>query len=300
LLESGHGSAPALLPAASRLFARHGHFHGHRARVCASTGGLCYRRGYVTSSPIHYAPVLLFVACASCAPKPAPASLTVAAAADLNFALDQVSREFRAGYPQVALEINYGSSGNFYTQLRNQAPFDIFLSADVDYPRKLAADGIGVRDSIFVYGVGRLAVWVPAASPLDPATALRSPALRHLAIANPEHAPYGRAAEAALRSMGLYATVEKKLVMGENIAQTLQFVESGAADAGIIALSLAVAPSLRGAGRYWEIPLDAYPKIEQGGIIIKASAAASAFRAFLMGDKGRLTFKEFGFYVPGK
>lgn len=261
---------------------------------------LCYRRGYVTRSPIHYVVALVFLAFASCAPKPAPASLTVAAAADLNFALEPVSREFRAGHPRVALRIDYGSSGNFYTQLRNRAPFDLFLSADVEYPRKLAAEGIGVRDSVFVYGVGRIAVWVPAASPLDPATALRSPTLRHLAIANPQHAPYGRAAEAALRSLGLYATVEKKLVMGENIAQTLQFVESGAADAGIVALSLALAPSLRAAGRYWEIPLDAYPKIEQGGIIIKASPAASELRAFLMDARGRRILKEFGFYAPGE
>ena len=239
------------------------------------------------------------MALGACAPRPSPRSLTVAAAADLNFALEQVTREFRTGHPEVELKINYGSSGNFYTQLRNQAPFDVFLSADLEYPRKLASEGIGAADSVFVYAVGRIVVWVPAASPLDPATALRDPSVRHVAVANPQHAPYGRAAEAALRSMGLYATVEKKLVLGENISQTLQFVESGAADVGIVALSLALAPSMRKAGRYWEIPITAYPKMDQGGIILKPSQAASQFRAFLLDAAGRRVLKQFGFYLPG-
>ncbi|HXB73990.1 MAG TPA: molybdate ABC transporter substrate-binding protein [Candidatus Acidoferrales bacterium] len=237
---------------------------------------------------------------AACAPRPASRLLTIAAAADLNFALEQVTREFRAGHPEVELRINYGSSGTFYTQLRNRAPFDVFLSADVEYPRKLAGEGIGAADSVFIYAMGRIVVWVPAGSPLNPATALRDPAVRHVAIANPQHAPYGRAAEAALRRLGLYDTVEKKLVMGENIAQTLQFVESGAAEVGIVALSLAQAPAVRAAGRYWEIPIAAYPKLEQGGIILKPSPAASEFRAFLLGAAGRRVLKQFGFYLPGE
>ena len=111
------------------------------------------------------------------------------------------------------------------------------------------------------------------------------PALKHVAIANPQHAPYGRAAQAALRSLGVYQSVEPKLVLGENIAQTLQFVESGAADAGIVALSLALAPPVRARGRYWEIPLDAYPRMEQGGIILKDSKAARDFRDFLLSGR---------------
>ena len=258
-----------------------------------------YQSGcFCAPSPAWLACVLL--AAAACAPRPASHSLTIAAAADLNFALEQVSREFRTDHPQVALVINYGSSGTFYTQLRNRAPFDVFLSADVEYPRKLASEGIGAADSVFTYAVGRIVVWVPADSPLDPATALREPSVRHVAIANPQHAPYGRAAEAALRSMGLYDTVEKKLVLGENISQTLQFVESGAAEVGIVALSLAQAPSVRAAGRYWEIPIAAYPKLEQGGIILKPSPAASAFRAFLLDARGRRALKQFGFYLPGE
>jgi molybdate transport system substrate-binding protein len=218
----------------------------------------------------------------------------------LNFALEEVSREFRKLHPATDLKIAYGSSGNFYTQLLNHAPFDIFLSADVEYPRKLAQQGLAPADSVFVYGVGRIVVWVTAQSPLDPATALRSPALRHLAIANPQHAPYGRAAEQAMRSMGVYDSVEGKLVLGENIAQTFEFVQSGAADAGIVAMSLAIAPSVRGQGRYWEIPLDAYPKIEQGGIILKDSPEARDFRTWLLAPDGRQLLKRFGFYLPGE
>jgi molybdate transport system substrate-binding protein len=244
--------------------------------------------------------LLLVLFCAACAPHHPAQKLTVAAAADLNFALPEMMRQFRAAGAAVELQIAYGSSGNFYAQIGNGAPFDVFLSADVAYPRKLAAGGIGVGNSVFTYAVGRLVVWVPAASPLDPATALREASVKHIAIANPQHAPYGRAAEAALRSLGLYQTVEPKLVLGENIAQTLQFVESGAAEAGIVAMSLAVAPPVRARGRYWEIPPDAYPRIEQGGIILKDSPAARDFRGFLLSAAGRRILKQYGFFVPGE
>jgi molybdate transport system substrate-binding protein len=238
--------------------------------------------------------------CAACAPHPSSQKLAVAAAADLNFALPEIARQFHAAAPAVELQVAYGSSGNFFAQIGNGAPFDVFLSADVAYPRKLAAAGLGAGNSIFTYAVGRLVVWVPAASPLDPATALRQPSVKHVAIANPQHAPYGRAAQAALRTLGLYQTVGPKLVLGENVAQTLQFVESGAADAGIVALSLALAPPVRARGRYWEIPLEAYPRVEQGGIIMKDSPAARDFRAFLLSAAGRRTLKQYGFFVPGE
>jgi molybdate transport system substrate-binding protein len=229
-----------------------------------------------------------------------PHKVSIAAAADLQFALEGISGAFRAAHPDVDVQVAYGSSGNFYAQICNQAPFDVFLSADVEYPRKLVQDGIGARDSLFVYAAGRIVVWVPASSPLDPATALRAASVRHVAIANPQHAPYGRAAEAALRSMGVYDSVVGKLVLGENVAQTLEFVQSGAADVGIVALSLALAPPVRGQGRYWEVPAEAYPKIEQGGLILKDSKAAREFRAFLLGAGGRRILKEYGFFLPEK
>jgi molybdate transport system substrate-binding protein len=250
-------------------------------------------------------PACLWLVLAGCARLTGPQTLTIAAAADLNFALERISSDFRTAHPEVAVRVSYGSSGNYYAQLRNHAPFDLFLSADVDYPRKLAGEGIGIADSLFVYAVGRIVVWVPAGSPLDPAKVLRDSSrrgssLRHLAIANPQHAPYGRAAVAALHSLGAYDSVERKLVLGENIAQTLQFVESGAADAGIVALSLALAPPMRAKGRYWEIPLTAYPKIEQGGIILKPSRAASDFRSCLTDAAGRRILKQYGFLAAGE
>jgi molybdate transport system substrate-binding protein len=214
--------------------------------------------------------------------------------------MPEIARQFRAASPAVELQIAFGSSGNFFAQIGNGAPFDVFLSADVAYPRKLASAGFGTGNSVFSYAVGRLAVWVPAASPLDPATALREASVKHVAIANPQHAPYGRAAQAALRTLGLYQAVEPKLVLGENIAQTLQFVESGAAEAGIVALSLALAPPVRARGRYWEIPPDAYPRIEQGGIILKDSPAARDFRAFLLSAGARRILQQYGFFVPGE
>ena len=238
---------------------------------------------------------------AACATPPLKASkITIAAAADLNFAMPEIARQFGAARPAIELEIAYGSSGNFFAQISQRAPFDVFLSADVEYPRKLASAGVATGTPVFTYAVGRLVVWVPAASPLDPATALREPSLKHLAIANPQHAPYGRAAQAALRTLGLYPGLEPKLVLGENIAQTLQFVESGAADAGIVAMSLAQAPPMRARGRYWEIPLDAYPRMEQGGIILKDSQPARDFRAFLLSAGGRRILRQYGFFVPGE
>jgi molybdate transport system substrate-binding protein len=241
-------------------------------------------------------PLLLFAACTR--PPAQPRTLAVAAAADLSFAMEEVSLAFARARPGAEIKATFGSSGNFYAQIRNGAPFDVFLSADMNYPRKLAADGIGVPGSLFRYGVGRIVVWVPSASRLDPSTVLRDSSLRRLAIANPEHAPYGAAAVAAMRSLGVYDALANKLVMGENITQTFGFVQSGAADAGIVALSLAMAPSAKGKGRYWEIPPDAYPPIEQGGILLKDTPDARGFRQFLTGLPGRAILRRFGFSLP--
>jgi molybdate transport system substrate-binding protein len=234
-----------------------------------------------------------------------PEKVTVAAAADLEFALPDVLRQFHAAYPGTEVSAVYGSSGNFYSQISNGAPFDLFLSADFQYPRQLAQQGLALPDSLFTYAVGRIVVWAPAASALDVERlgihALESDSVQHIAIANPQHAPYGRAAEAALRSLGIYDGVAPKLVLGENVAQTLEFVQSGAAQAGIVALSLALAPAVRGQGKYWEIPLDAYPRLEQGGAILaraRGSQAAARLRDFLLDAPGRRILKQYGFFLP--
>jgi len=244
-------------------------------------------------SSIRYGTLVAITALllASCGRRPA-VSLTVAAAADLQFALNQVADEYRTKHPGVDLRVVYGSSGNFYTQIRNGAPFDMFLSADIDYPRRLA----GARaDAVFPYAVGRIVVWVPAQSRFDPATVLQGSGLEHLAIANPEHAPYGRAAESALRSMGRYDALKPKLVLGENIAQTFQFVQTGAADAGIVALSLVLVAQVRGEGRYWEVQQLLYPPLEQGGILLHDTEPARTFRDTLLSESGRHTLAHFGF-----
>lgn len=238
---------------------------------------------------------------------PTAATVTLAAAADLKFAMDDLVMKFTKLHSTITVNVTYGSSGNFFSQLSNGAPFDMFLSADADFPRQLAAAGHVLADSEFFYAVGRIVLWVPQASSLDVQrlgiAALKDPSVRHIAIANPRHAPYGRAAEAALRSLGVYDDVKAKLVFGENVAQTAQFVESGAADAGIIALGLAMAPAMQQAGRYWEVPLDAYPRMDQGGVIMKAArdpAAARALREFVLSPPGRATLKRYGFAPPGE
>jgi molybdate transport system substrate-binding protein len=229
----------------------------------------------------------------------------VAAAADLNVALGELITQFRAAH-DVDVTVSYGSSGTFYAQLLNQAPFDLFLSADLEYPRQLAARGLTVPDGEFLYGIGRLVVWVPNASPLDVQRdgieALADPRVTHIAIANPQHAPYGRAAIAALRGSGLYDAVKSKIVNGENVAQAMQFAQSGAADAGVVALSLVLAPNAKDSGRWAEIPLRLYPRMEQGGTILKWAGdleSARALRAFVLGAEGRAVLKRYGFFLPG-
>ena len=207
----------------------------------------------------------------------------------------------------VDVDASYGSSGTFYAQLLNQAPFDVFLSADLEYPRQLAARGLTLEGGEFQYAVGRLVVWVPSSSSLDVGhtglQGLAAASIARVSIANPDHAPYGRAAVAALHSAGVYDAVRPKLVFGENVAQALQFVQSGAADAGIVALSLALAPAARDAGRYAEIPLDQYPRIDQGGTILKWAAdvdAARALRAYVLSADGRAVLRQYGFFLPNE
>lgn len=169
----------------------------------------------------------------------------VAAASDLQFALREIETKFEVGHPGVSVEVIYGSSGNLYAQLSNKAPFDLFLSADISYPRLVEA-GLAAQDTEFSYAVGHIVLWVLQSSQLDldklGMRALADPTVKKIAIANPRHAPYGRAAEAAMKSLELYDDVKDRLVLGENIAQAAQYVESGAADVGILALSLCSPP----------------------------------------------------------
>jgi molybdate transport system substrate-binding protein len=261
--------------------------------------------------PALLAAGLLLVGVSGCARTPTPGpsgrEVRVAAAADLKFALDEAAAEFMAREADIRVTVTYGSSGTLYAQLTNDAPFDLFLSADLDYPRKLIEQGRAARESEFLYAVGHLVVWVPNGSGLDldrlGTRAVADPTVRKVALANPKTAPYGRAAEAALKSQGVYDGVKDKLVFGENVAQTAQFAESGAADVALIALSLAMSPAMKGKGRYWLVPLDAYPPLEQGGVILtgaRDAEAAQSFQAFLMGRDGRAVLERHGFTRAGE
>jgi molybdate transport system substrate-binding protein len=231
--------------------------------------------------------------------------IRIAAAADLKFAMGELSESFesRTG---TKLNVTYGSSGNFFSQLQNAAPFDLFFSADIEYPRKLEAAGFAEQGTLFKYAVGRIVIWTSADAKIDVAkqgwNALLDASIEKIAIANPEHAPYGRAAVAALIKSGIYESVKAKLVYGENISQAAQFVQSGNAQAGIVAMSLAVSPAMRD-GKRWEIPAEMHPAIQQGAVILKAAKnknAARAFLEFVMSESGRATLAKHGFEIPQK
>jgi molybdate transport system substrate-binding protein len=243
---------------------------------------------------------------ASASPTPGARRVRIAAAADLKFALDEIITRYKATQPGVDITVTYGSSGNFFQQLSNKAPYDLFLSADAEYPKKLVEAGQAVKGSEFLYARGRIVLWVRNDSTLDierrGLNALLDPAVQKVAIANPRVAPYGRAAEAALKSAGIYDQVQDRLVLGENIAQTAQFAESGAADVGLIALSLAAAPAMKDKGRYSPVPAELHPPIEQGGAILawaEDPAATRAFRDYLVGG-GLSVLEHYGFDVPVK
>jgi molybdate transport system substrate-binding protein len=229
--------------------------------------------------------------------------IRVAAAADLKFALGDLAAQYekQAG---TRLDVTYGSSGNFFSQIQNGAPFDVFFSADIDYPRKLEAAGLAEPGTLYEYAVGRIVIWMPGDSKIDLTNqrwnALLNPAVQKIAIANPEHAPYGRAAIAALGKAGIYEQVAAKLVYGENISQAAQFVQSGNAQAGIVALSLAVSPAMK-EGKRWLIPSDMHPPIEQAGILLKSAKnkpSARAFLDFVQSETGRATLAKYGFSFP--
>ncbi len=235
-------------------------------------------------------------------PSPAAPSgtLRIAAASDLRFALEEVLNGFRAANPGLKVDAVYGSSGNFFAQIREGAPFDVFLSADSEYARRLGGESLS--EAPFPYAIGRLALVVRKETGLDPkgfGELLKSPTIRRIAIANPAHAPYGRAAEAALRTWRVYDAVEVKLVFGDSVSQAAQFMDTGAAQAGLVALSLARAKASDLA--FAEVPEGVHPPLDQSGVILKRTKsmdAARAFQKFLTGNPGRAVLSGHGFGLP--
>ncbi len=239
--------------------------------------------------------------------------LKIAAAADLTSVMPKLSAAFERE-TGTHLSVSLGSSGNFFAQIRNGAPFDVFLSADQSYPEKLQDSGLTVPGTLSTYARGKLVLWVPNGSRLpfsrnkdgiltDDLNQLAGAAVHKIAIANPEHAPYGRAAVAALEHYGIYEKVKSKLILGENISQTAQFAESGNADAALISDSIALTQAMKLKGTSILLPQESYPPLDQAAIVLQSSqkqGEARRFVEFLQSVQAKAIFREFGFEVSLK
>lgn len=236
--------------------------------------------------------------------------ITVAAAADLNFALKEIAQKYE-GKSGTKVRLTFGSSGTFFTAIQNGAPYDVYFSADFDYPKQLEAAGLTEPGTLYEYALGRLVLWAPKTSRLnvnDGMRLLTDASVRKIAIANPKHAPYGRAAEQAMKAAGVYEKAAPKLVLGENISQAAQFAQTGNADVGLIALALVIHPSNNAQGgapgtegKYWLVPPEMYTPIRQAAVVIKNSRqkdAAKKFLEYVKSDEARAILKKFGFEKP--
>ena len=230
--------------------------------------------------------------------------INVAAAADLSAALEEVASNYekRTG---VKVKLSFGASGALTQQIQNGAPFDVFFSADMDYPKQLIAGGLADAATLYRYAVGQLVLWVPKDSPLDVEhkgmDVLLDPSVKKISFANSQHAPYGRAAVAALQHYGLYQKVSDRVVLGENVSQAAQFVESGNAQAGFVALAHATASAMQGKGKYWVVPAEAYPQLDQGVVLISRSVHerdAAAFLEFVKTGEVAALLQRYGFISP--
>jgi molybdate transport system substrate-binding protein len=213
----------------------------------------------------------------------------IAAASNLQPALDELLHDL-----PVKAEVSYGSSGQLLRQVQEGAPFDVFLSADLELARRAAR----APGDVFRFGDGRLAVWAPDDSPVDPAdglAAVGAQGVGRVAVADPDHVPYGRAALAALQSAGVADAVQGRLVLGESVAQALELARSGGADAAVVALSLVVAPQLEGEGRWAEVPASTYPPVEQGGVLLSDGGRAAAVRDALLDEDGQALLARYGY-----
>lgn len=251
-------------------------------------------------------PALLFILWLLVCPLAKAEEITIAAASDMSFVFQELVPDFEKETGNK-VRLSLGSSGNLYSQIQNGAPFDLFFSADLGYPKKLESEGFAVGGSVYEYAVGRIVLSALKDSAIDVQklgmNALLHPSVRKIAIANPRHAPYGAAAISAIRHFQLYDRTKDKLVYGENVSQAAQFVESGAAEIGVIALSLALSPQLQKKGSFWEIPAKAYPSLKQAAVILKQaknSKPAEAFLRYLQQPAGLAILRRYGFTMPEK
>jgi molybdate transport system substrate-binding protein len=253
-----------------------------------------------------FAAAWLWVALAAAGVAPAKDVPVIAAAADLQFALPEVAERFRLDTGRE-VKLAFGSSGNFFRQIQQGAPYELFMSADEEFVLDLAAKGLAL-DEGEIYGIGRIGLFTPHGSPLTPdgtlsdlKAALADGRLKKFAIANPEHAPYGRRAEEALRHVGAWEAIKEKLVLGENASQAAQFATTGSVEGGIIPYSLALSPKLAKRGSFALIPQDWHRPLRQRMALLKgAGEAARAFYAFLIEPEARAILARHGFASPGE
>ncbi|MCH8156640.1 MAG: molybdate ABC transporter substrate-binding protein [Nitrospinae bacterium] len=235
-----------------------------------------------------------------------PGEVLAAVASSMKFVFEKLAAEFQRDHPGIRVKFSFGSSGNFFGQIKHGAPYDLFFSADMDYPTRLAKEGQGRgKNQVVPYAVGHIVLWIPQGTGLDVKrdreNILLNKKVLKVSIANPAHAPYGRAAVEWLTEAQIYSQVKPRLVYGENIAQAAQFVHSQAAQAGIIALSLALDPKMAAVGAFWKIPEEQYSPIEQGFLILKNAGnpkAAESFADFVTGPVGGRILKKYGFTLP--
>jgi molybdate transport system substrate-binding protein len=229
--------------------------------------------------------------------------LSIAAAANLVYTLESLKTEFQKAEPTTEVTVTTGASGNLVAQIQNGAPFDVFLSADLEYPEKLVSLGFADSKSLTKFAVGRLVLWTtrPGIDVTSVAALVHDAKVRKIAVANMTTAPYGKAAREALTKLGLWQDAEPKIVTGENITQTAQFVETGNADVGFVAMSLVLSPKLKDRGRWQEIDASLYSPLEQAAVITKKGAnnpAAARFLAFLHSPAARAVLERFGYRLP--
>lgn len=239
---------------------------------------------------------LLVIATMTAAPVCAEQVL-VAVAANFVPPFREIAIEFETATGHT-VRVAAGSSGNFYSQIKNGAPFDVFFSADMDHPKRLEDEGLGVKDSRVTYAIGRVVLWSPNAGLIKGEETLRSNNFKRLAIANPKTAPYGLAAMQAMQTLDLWESVQPKIVMGENLGQTMGFIESGNADLGFVALSQVLDPKIKGRGSRWDVPTHLHEPIKQDVIVLtkgKDNPAARALLAFVNSPHVQTIIERYGY-----
>lgn len=235
------------------------------------------------------------------------ATVSVAAASNFVHPLEALRSAFERSAPEVVLTVATGASGSLFAQIKNGAPFDVFLSADTEYPEAIVAADLGPAASMRTFATGRLVFWTTSKTidVADIRAAVRAGSVKKIAVAQPRTAPYGRAAQTTLETLGVWNEVRSKLVYGENITQTAQFVETGNADAGFIALSIVLSPALAGKGRWQEVPPALYAPIslDHTAVLTRRGArnpAAQRFLDFLTGDAAKKILRDFGYGVESE